>query len=88
MTQYMVREDNYPGRQVAGEINWSVGLSGHKIHTTQNLQISWGIFDNKQRVTAFFLIINLFFIGVQFNNIQNNTRCSSRQVPPSVPVTY
>ena len=34
-----------------------------------------------------FLIINLFFIGVQFANIQNNTQCSSRQVPPSVPVT-
>ena len=31
---------------------------------------------------TFFLIINLFFIGVQFTNIQNNTQCSSRQVPP------
>ena len=28
----------------------------------------------------FFLIINLFFIGVRFANIQNNTQCSSRQV--------
>ena len=37
---------------------------------------------------SFFLIINLFFIGVQFANIQNNTQCSSRQVPPSVPVTH
>ena len=36
----------------------------------------------------FFLIINLFFIGIQFANIQNNTQCSSRQVPPSVPVTH
>ena len=35
-----------------------------------------------------FLIINLFFIGVQFTNIQNNTQCSSRQVPHSVPVTH
>ena len=35
----------------------------------------------------FFLIMNLFFIGVQFANIQNSTQCSSRQVPPSVPVT-
>ena len=31
--------------------------------------------------------INLFFIGVQFANIQNNTQCSSHQVPPSVPAT-
>ena len=31
----------------------------------------------------FFLIINLFFIGVQFANVENNTQCSSRQVPPS-----
>ena len=31
-------------------------------------------------------LINLFFIGVQFTNIQNNIQCSSRQVPPSVPV--
>ena len=30
-----------------------------------------------------FLIINLFFIGVQFANIQNNTQCS-----PSVPITH
>ncbi|XP_038296041.1 RNA/RNP complex-1-interacting phosphatase homolog isoform X2 [Canis lupus familiaris] len=36
----------------------------------------------------YFFIINLFFIGVQFANIQNNTQCSSRQVPPSVPVTH
>ena len=36
----------------------------------------------------FFLIINLFFIGVQFANIQNNTQCSSHQVTPSVPVTH
>ena len=36
----------------------------------------------------FFLIINVFFIGVQFANIQNNTQCSSRQVPPSVPITH
>ena len=35
----------------------------------------------------FYFIINLFFIGVQFANIQNNTQCSSRQVPPSVPIT-
>ena len=35
----------------------------------------------------FFLMINLFFIGVQFVNIQNNTQCSSHQVPPSVPNT-
>ena len=39
-------------------------------------------------VSFFLIIINLFFIGVQFANIQNNTRCSSRQVPPSVPVTH
>ena len=31
---------------------------------------------------------NFIFIGVQFANIQNNTQCSSRQVPPSVPVTH
>ena len=36
----------------------------------------------------FIFLINLFFIGVQFTNIQNNTQCSSRQVPPSVPVTH
>ena len=36
----------------------------------------------------FFLIINLCFIGVQFANIQNNTQCSSHQVPPSVPITH
>ena len=30
----------------------------------------------------YFFIINLFFIGVQFTNIQNNTQCSSHQVPP------
>ena len=30
----------------------------------------------------FIFLINLFFIGVQFANIQNNTQCSSRQVPP------
>ena len=35
----------------------------------------------------FLKIINLFFIGVQFANIQNNTQCSSHQVPTSVPVT-
>ena len=35
-----------------------------------------------------FLIINLFFIGVQFANIQNNTQCSSHQVTPSVPITH
>ena len=35
-----------------------------------------------------FFKINLFFIGVQSTNIQNNTQCSSRQVPPSVPVTH
>ena len=35
-----------------------------------------------------FFIINLFFIGVQFANLQNNTQCSSRQVPPSVPITH
>ena len=34
-----------------------------------------------------FLIINLFFIGVQFANIQKNTQCLSRQVPPSVSAT-
>ena len=28
-----------------------------------------------------FFLIDLFFIGVQFTNIQNNTQCSSRQVP-------
>ena len=33
-------------------------------------------------------IRNLFFIGVQLTNIQNNTQCSSRQVSPSVPVTH
>ena len=33
-------------------------------------------------------IPNLFFIGVQLTNIQNNTQCSSRQVSPSVPVTH
>ena len=38
------------------------------------------------RIKSFFLIINLFFIGVQFANIQS-TQCSSRQVPPSVPAT-
>ena len=38
-------------------------------------------------MVKYFFIINLFFIGVQFTNIQNNTQCSSRQVPPSVPVT-
>ena len=32
-----------------------------------------------------FLIINLFFIGFQFANIQNNTQCSSRIVPPQCP---
>ena len=37
---------------------------------------------------SFFLIINLLFIGVQFAHIQNNTQCSSRQVPPSVHVTH
>ena len=37
---------------------------------------------------SFFLIINLLFIGVQFAHIQNNTQCSSHQVPPSVPVTH
>ena len=36
----------------------------------------------------YFLIINVFFIGVQFANRQNNTQCSSRQVPPSVPITH
>ena len=36
----------------------------------------------------FFFIINLFFIDVQFANLQNNTQCSSHQVPPSVPVTH
>ena len=35
--------------------------------------------------TFFFFKINLFFIGVQFTNIQNNTQYSSHQVPPSVP---
>ena len=34
-----------------------------------------------------FLKINLFFIGVQFANISNNTQCSSHQVSTSVPVT-
>ena len=29
----------------------------------------------------------IFFIGVQFANIQYNTQCSSFQVPPSEPVT-
>ena len=43
----------------------------------------WWVF-----VISFFLVINLFFIGVQFPNIQNNTQCSSRQVPPSVPITH
>ena len=33
-------------------------------------------------------IINLFFIGVQFPNIQNNTQCSYCQVPPSVPINH
>ena len=33
----------------------------------------------------YFFIVNLFFIGVQFTNIQNNTQCSSRQVPPQCP---
>ena len=31
-------------------------------------------------LSSFFFIINLFFIGVQFANIQNNTQCSSHQV--------
>ena len=35
-----------------------------------------------------FFKINLFFIGVQLTNIQNNTQCSSRQVSPSVPITH
>ena len=35
----------------------------------------------------FFLNNKFIFIGVQFANIQNNTQCSSRQVPPSGPVT-
>ena len=29
----------------------------------------------------------IFFIGVQFANIQHKTQCSSRQVPPSLPIT-
>ena len=33
-------------------------------------------------------IPNLFFIGVQLTNIQNNTQCSSRHGPPSVPFTH
>lgn len=37
---------------------------------------------------SLFLYINIFFIGVQFSNLQNNTQCSFRQVPPSVPVTH
>ena len=35
-----------------------------------------------------FFYNKFIFIGVQFANIQNNTQCSSRQVPPSVPVTH
>ena len=34
----------------------------------------------------FLFLINLFFIGVQFFNIQNNTQCSSRQMPTSMPI--
>ena len=30
----------------------------------------------------------IFVIGVRFANIQHNTQCSSRQVPPSVPITH
>ena len=42
---------------------------------------------NKKHKNIDFFLINLFFIGVQFVNIQNNTQCSSCQVPTSVPTT-
>ena len=44
--------------------------------------------ENKESFKKIFLIINLFSIGAQFANIQNNTQYSSRQVPPLVPVTH
>ena len=50
-------------------------------------RIPLAIRNDPTHLSLLFLIINLFFIGVQFANIQNNTQCSSRQVPPSVPVT-
>ena len=38
-------------------------------------------------MSFFIFFINLFFIGVQFANTQNNTQRSSCQVPTSVPIT-
>ena len=39
-------------------------------------------------LSSFIFNNNFIFYWCQFANIQNNTHCSFRQVPPSVPITH
>ena len=78
-----IQEKNGEDMQIGADKEWGHlgGSAVEHLPLAQDVIPRSGI-ESHIGLLFFFLIINLFFIGVQFANIQNNTQCSSRQVPP------
>ena len=78
---------------VTGSVNGSLYMLNFTYRKLLFPHYSWSLTNNLDfhpkyfHISSFiffdflFLYINLFFIGVQFANIQHNTQCSSHQVP-------